>query len=104
MDAEIGFEANLKKLEKAVRALESGELGLDAALANYEDGVRMLADCHQMLDAAGKKVALLTGATDESGEPETAPFDATATIESPTRPGKAAKARPKSEGIEDLPY
>ena len=88
MDGEASFEANLRQLEKAVKALESGELGLDAALAQYEGGIRLLASCHAMLDAAGKKVSLLTGAS-EDGAPETAEFDASATFDGPEPPRAA---------------
>ncbi len=79
-DTEIGFEEALNQLQKAVEALESGDLGLDEALARYERGVNLLARCRAMLDSAERKVALLTG-VDAEGNPETAPFDASATVE-----------------------
>lgn len=96
MPTEESFETNLRQLEKTVKALEGGDLGLDAALSEYEGGIRLLARCHALLDAAGQKVALLTGATGESGEPETAAFDASATFEGPARPSK-----PRSDGLPD---
>lgn len=101
MSEETSFEADLRQLEKAVKALESGELGLDAALAQYEGGIRLLANCHARLEAAGKKVALLTGAT-EQAEPETAPFDAAATVEVVSRSTRAAA--PKDDADDDLPF
>ena len=99
MNAEPSFEANLRQLEKTVKALEGGDLGLDAALAQYEGGIRLLASCHAMLDAAGQKVALLTGAT-EVGQPETAEFDAAATFEGPSA---AAKGN-RSGDLNGLPF
>ena len=98
MDAETSFEANLRQLERAVKALESGELGLDAALGQYEGGIRLLASCHAMLDSAGKKVALLTGTTEE-GEPESSPIDASATFDEAIRPARATK-----RAEDGLPY
>jgi exodeoxyribonuclease VII small subunit len=74
------FEAALEGLERAVAALETGELGLDDALKHYEEGVRLLHRCQALLDNAERKVALLT-AVDAAGNPQTVPFDATATTE-----------------------
>jgi exodeoxyribonuclease VII small subunit len=76
----LGFEAALEKLERSVEELEGGELGLDGALAEYEQGVRLLAYCRGLLDGAERRVALLTG-LDDSGGPETSPFDVTATLD-----------------------
>ena len=100
MDADPSFEANLRQLEKTVKALEGGDLGLDAALAQYEGGIRRLASCHAMLDEAGKKVSLLTGVA-QDGEPETADFDATATID-----GARGAVRPTqaSDDADGLPF
>ena len=39
MTAEMKFEEALKRLEKAVSDLESGELSLDDSLKKYEEGV-----------------------------------------------------------------
>lgn len=98
MEPAISFEANLRQLEKTVKALEGGDLGLDAALAEYESGIRLLAKCHNLLDEAGRKVALLTGVEDD-GSPATAPFDASATYEAPTKTKSAS-----AEGPDGLPF
>ncbi len=100
METESSFEANLKQLEKTVRALEGGELGLDAALQQYEGGIRLLASCHAKLDAAGKRVAILTGAS-EDGDPETAAFDASATFDASKKTGRAVR---DSEDAQGLPF
>jgi exodeoxyribonuclease VII small subunit len=101
MSEEETFEGNLRQLEKMVRSLESGELGLDAALAQYEGGIRLVANCHGMLDAAEKKVALLTGVNEE-GEPETAAYDASATFEE-AKP-KAKRVVKRTDSADGLPF
>jgi exodeoxyribonuclease VII small subunit len=74
-----GFEESLRRLERAVAALEGGELGLDEALARYEEGVRLLGRCKALLDAAERRVALLAGVEDD-GTPRAAPFQAPPTL------------------------
>ena len=74
------FETALSQLEEIVSALERCEPDLAAALARYETGVRLLSQCYAMLERAERSVALLTG-VDNEGKAATAPFDATATIE-----------------------
>jgi len=71
---EASFEETLAKLEQIVRQLEEGQLGLSQSLACYEDGVRYLKQCHQALERAERKIALLTG-VDAEGRAETLPFD-----------------------------
>jgi exodeoxyribonuclease VII small subunit len=58
--AEIKFEEALKKLEKIVAELESGKLPLDDSLKKYEEGVKLSRFCHKALQAAQKKVQVLT--------------------------------------------
>lgn len=68
------FEESLGELEKIVAELESGKLGLSDALARYEEGVRHLKGCQQLLEAAERKIELLSG-VDAEGNPITTPFD-----------------------------
>lgn len=98
MDADPSFEANLRQLEKTVKALEGGDLGLDAALAQYVGGIRHLASCHAMLDEASKKVALLTGVAAD-GQPETTDFDATATIDAPKHAMRPTQGSDDADGL-----
>lgn len=70
----LSFEEALEKLEQIVTELEDGRLGLDESLARYEQGVSHLTQCHQLLQNAERKIALLSG-VDEQGNPLTAPFD-----------------------------
>jgi exodeoxyribonuclease VII small subunit len=58
--AEIKFEETLKKLEKIVEELESGDLSLDEALKKYQEGLELSRFCSQRLETAKKKIEILT--------------------------------------------
>jgi exodeoxyribonuclease VII small subunit len=70
---EIKFEDALKKLEKIVADLEKGDLSLDEALKKYQEGLELSRVCSQKLDAAKKKVDVLT--KNKKGEFELKPLD-----------------------------
>ncbi len=78
MNDDIKFEAAVEELERIVSELERGRPDLSVALTRYERGVKLLGHCQGLLDSAERSVALLTG-VDETGQPITAPFDASAT-------------------------
>ena len=54
-----GFEAALKKLEKAVSKLEDGELSLDQSLRVFSDGVEHAEVCRQSLQQVELQVEQL---------------------------------------------
>ena len=70
---ECSFEDSLASLEHVVHDLEDGNLGLTEALDRYEAGVKHLKRCYQLLDAAERRIELLTG-VNEDGTPMTEPF------------------------------
>lgn len=72
-DEALDFEATLSKLESIVEELELGRFGLTKSLEQFETGVQHMKQCYKMLDAAEKRVAILTG-NDENGNPQTEPF------------------------------
>lgn len=71
---EIKFEEALKKLEKIVSELESGNTGLDDSIKKYEEGMKLAQFCTKKLEAAQKKVEILIKGKD--GKFSTAPFEA----------------------------
>ena len=71
--AEIKFEEVLKKLEKIVEDLESGDLSLDEALKKYQEGIELSRSCSQRLETAKKKIDLLTKG--KKGEFELKPLE-----------------------------
>jgi exodeoxyribonuclease VII small subunit len=73
-DEELSFEQSLAELEAIVGELESGKLGLSDALARYEQGVKHLKSCHGLLEAAQRRIELLSG-VDAEGNPITTPYD-----------------------------
>jgi len=79
-ETELRFEAAVSQLEEIVESLERGEPELATALTKYETGVRLLSRCYALLERAERSVALLTG-VDAEGNPVTASFDATATLD-----------------------
>ncbi|HEY8424690.1 MAG TPA: exodeoxyribonuclease VII small subunit [Limnochordales bacterium] len=70
----LPFEEALARLERAVLALESGELSLEQALATYEEGVRMARVCARRLEQAEQRLAVLA---EESGRVVLRPFEPT---------------------------
>jgi len=60
------FEQALGKLERIVEQIESGRIGLEESIARYEEGIRLIKQCRAILDAAEKKIQLLSKA--EGGE------------------------------------
>lgn len=58
--AEAKFEKDLDKLEKLVEALEEGGLSLDDSLKKFEEGIKLSKRCDIALNAAEKKIEVLT--------------------------------------------
>jgi exodeoxyribonuclease VII small subunit len=56
---EIKFEEALKKLEKIVSELETGDMPLDESLSKYEEGIKLSKICSRQLEAAKSKVEML---------------------------------------------
>lgn len=77
---EVPFEESLAEIEVIVTDLESGELGLSESLTRYEQGVRHIKRCQTQLDAAERRIELLSG-VDAQGNPITEPFDAEASTD-----------------------
>ena len=96
------FEDALSELETIARELEDGTLGLDESLQRFEKGIALLRHCHGVLDAAERRISLLTG-FDEAGNPILEPFDATATAEQGTAGRRKARVSQPSETPCDEP-
>jgi exodeoxyribonuclease VII small subunit len=59
------FEKSLKELEQIVRELESGEVNLDQSLKKFEQGIELYKKCRGTLEAAEKKIKILSDSLKE---------------------------------------
>jgi len=93
---EMKFEEALKKLERIVSDLETGDMSLEDSLSKYEEGIKLSKLCSRQLEAAKSKVELLmkTG-----GKFDIKPFDEPSAEEKAKTRSKRSK---KSEGSSDL--
>lgn len=62
--SEMRFDQALNELEERVRKLEAGDLPLEDALSLYEQGVELARTCHEQLEEAEKRVAVLARGRD----------------------------------------
>lgn len=56
----LTFEQALARLEQIVSAIEAGEVSLEESIEKYAEGIRLIKQCRGILDAAEKKIRLLT--------------------------------------------
>ena len=69
---EQDFEGALKRLEKIVEELETGELSLSDAIKRYEEGMKLSQFCTKKLHDIQKKIEILV--KDASGNVSAKPF------------------------------
>jgi len=92
-DSASTFEKDLESLEKIVEELEEGGLSLDDSLKKFEEGMHLAQRCDKALNAAEKKIELLT--RNAEGELETEPFGEDAESNEEPAPKSRGKAAPK---------
>lgn len=104
---QIDFESALAEVQKVVEQLEGGELGLSESLVQYERGIEKIKLCHQVLERAEKRIAVLTS-VDEDGTASIEPVDTSGGATPPLtqdprtseRP-RARKTRPPISDVDD---
>lgn len=104
-EAQPTFEETFAKLSEIVAQLEDGELPLGDALAHYEQGIAAYRQCRETLEAAERKLELLTG-VDAAGNAITRPFDqpdGEMEDQVGNRSRRKAKAKPADDD-ENIPY
>ncbi|MCS7471213.1 exodeoxyribonuclease VII small subunit [Stieleria sp. ICT_E10.1] len=94
---QVDFESALAEVETVVEMLEGGELGLSESLVQYERGIEKIKLCHQVLQQAEKRIAVLTS-VDEDGTASVEPVDTgegsrTPASRSPASSGRSASGR-----------
>ena len=87
------FEESLSELQQIVNDLEDGTIGLEESMKRFEQGMALLKNCYLVLEKAEQKIELLAG-FDAEGNPQTTPFDASATA---TQSGKTAGRRKRKK-------
>ena len=60
------FEANLKRLEQIVRAMERGDVALEESLKMFQEGTELVRSCNKLLDEAQLQVKKIMTAPDGS--------------------------------------
>ena len=68
------FAEALEALEKIVTEIESGDVPLEQSIEKYAEGIKLIKQCRTILDAAEKKIQILSksegGQLEVSGELE----------------------------------
>ncbi|NGX58366.1 MAG: Exodeoxyribonuclease 7 small subunit [Chlamydiae bacterium] len=77
---EMGFEEAVKRLEKILEKMNSGNISLDDSLKMFEEANALITSCNKRLASAEQKVEKLIKsrqgdlALDSSGNPQTEPL------------------------------
>jgi exodeoxyribonuclease VII small subunit len=69
----MGFEENIKKLEKIVDELHGDKVSLEKAIEKFEEGVKLADACLKTLDQMRKKVEVIAKTKD--GKLKVKPFE-----------------------------
>ena len=68
-DEKQNFEDALKKLERLVGEMESGDLSLDEMMKRFEEGRRLVSFCTTELETIRQRIEKVTSAVPPSVEP-----------------------------------
>lgn len=71
--AEHGIETSLARLEAIVEEIEQTPPPLETLIERYEEGMKLLKACREQLDAAERRIEIITRSG--RGEPSLEPFD-----------------------------
>ncbi|MFH0877761.1 MAG: exodeoxyribonuclease VII small subunit [Candidatus Omnitrophota bacterium] len=69
----MGFEENLKKLEKIVDDLHSEKISLEKSIEKFQEGVKLADTCLKSLEGMRKKIEVITKTKD--GKLKIKPFE-----------------------------
>jgi exodeoxyribonuclease VII small subunit len=69
----MGFEDNMKKLEKIVDELHGDKVSLEKAIEKFEEGVKLADACLKTIDGMRKKVEVI--AKGKEGKLKIKPFE-----------------------------
>ena len=66
------FAEALEELEGIVAQIEQGKVSLEQSIEKYAAGIKLIGQCRAILDAAEKKIQLLTKSEGDAGKLEPA--------------------------------
>jgi exodeoxyribonuclease VII small subunit len=72
-DAETSIEKSLGRLENIVEEIEQTPPPLETLIERYEEGMKLLQICREKLDAAEKRIEIIT--RNSRGETALKPFE-----------------------------
>jgi exodeoxyribonuclease VII small subunit len=76
--ADTSFETAMARLEEIVDAMESNKMPLEELIVRYEEGVKLVRVCQEKLEAAEKRIELIT--KNAAGKPQLMEFEPSATV------------------------
>jgi exodeoxyribonuclease VII small subunit len=88
-ETNLTFEKAMQRLDEIVEQMEANKLPLEELLTGYEEGLKLVKLCSEKLDAAEKRIEIIT--RDATGKPQVAEFE-------PSKPAPAP-APSRSEDI-----
>ncbi len=71
---EPSFEQSMERLDEIVSSMENERMSLEEMVHSYEEGVALLRSCRQRIDAARRRVEIITADLDGS-KATLAPFE-----------------------------
>jgi exodeoxyribonuclease VII small subunit len=91
------FETALARLEQIVDEMEGDRLPLEQLLERYGEGAGLLKVCQEKLEAAEKKIEIITRS---GGKPQLAPFEPAAGSPSPAEQHETPRRAPAPDSGE----
>jgi len=97
--AEVSFESAMERLDAIVEQMEANKLPLEQLLSGYEEGLKLVKFCSEKLDAAEKRIEIIT--RDAIGKPQIAEFEPTEKAVEKPQPTQKKPSTPPSRS-EDI--
>jgi exodeoxyribonuclease VII small subunit len=77
-ESEHNFETAIARLEEIVEAMESDKMPLEELIVRYEEGVRLVKVCQEKLEAAEKRIEIISQSP--GGKPQLSDFEPPAAV------------------------
>lgn len=87
---ESSFESVMGRLEEIVEKMEAQKMPLEELLVSYEEGVKLAKICSEKLDAAEKRIEIIT--RQAAGKPKAVEFEPKREPAEAATPGAAGGA------------